>query len=140
MRYIASTPKKRFAGWVGDNVDECALHAYADADFAGCERTMRSTTGFSLLMEGPHTSFPIAGRSCRQGCICTSTPEAEMVACHFTYKNVLLPTFEIWDAFLPGGWHPYLHEDDQAMEKIIQTGRNPTMKTLGRYKKCCSEY
>ena len=55
-----------------------------------------------------------------------------MVACHFTYKNVLLPTFEIWDAFLPEGWHSYLHEDNQAMERIIQTGRNPTMKTLPR--------
>ena len=38
-----------------------------------------------------------------------------MVACHSTYKNVLLPTYEIWDAFLPVGWRAYLHEDNQAM-------------------------
>ena len=83
-------------------------------------------------MEGPWTRFPIAGRSIRQGCVSNSTPEAEMVACHWTYKNIVLPMFEIWDAFLPAGWRVPFHEDTQAMIRVIRSGKNPTMKTLKR--------
>ena len=55
-----------------------------------------------------------------------------MVACHMAYRNVFLPMFDVWDVFLPEGWHSYLHEDNQAMIRVIQSGKNPTMKTLKR--------
>ena len=104
VRYINSSLTKRLVGWVGDSLDEILPHAYADSDFAGCERTMRSTTGAAMFMEGPWTRFLIAARSLRQGCVSNSTPEAEMVACHFCYKHIVLPSFPIWDELLPEGW------------------------------------
>ena len=55
-----------------------------------------------------------------------------MVACYCTYRNLMLPQYEIWDAFLPKGWKAHLHEDNQAMIRVIKSGKNPTMKTLKR--------
>lgn len=132
MRYIASSLAKRLIGWNGDDISDCAPHAYADSDFAGCEKRTRSTTGSAVLIEGPHTRFPIAGCSNRQGCMSCSTPKAEMVACHTTHRNLFLPMFPIWDAIFPGGWHTFLHGDNQVMMRVIETGENPTMKTLKR--------
>ena len=31
--------------WVGDSAEDLQLHLYTDADFAGCPKTLRSTTG-----------------------------------------------------------------------------------------------
>ena len=47
-------------GWVGDSVSAVSLHVYADADFAGCTDTQRSTSGFHLQMRGPHACFPLS--------------------------------------------------------------------------------
>jgi hypothetical protein len=117
---------------VGDNIDEIKPHLYADADFAGCHVTQRSTSGGHLVIEGPNTRIPIIGRSVRQGCISTSTPEAEIVAAFQAYKNILLPTYDMWDALLPSGYRAVFHEDNQACIRVIKSGRNPTMKHLGR--------
>ena len=132
IRYISTSRHKRLIGWVGDGLHDCFPVAYADSDYAGCEKTMRSTTGAAMLMEGHFTRFPIAARSLRQTSVANSMPEAEMVACHWTYRHIILPTFEIWDAFLPVGWRISFYEDNQAMCKVVQSGRNPTMKTLKR--------
>ena len=40
--------------------------------------------------------------------------------------------FDIFDVFLREDWHGYLHEDNQAMIRVVETGKNPTMKTLKR--------
>ena len=45
MCYIHSTYELRLEGWVGDGATALSLHAYADADFAGCPKTKRSTSG-----------------------------------------------------------------------------------------------
>ena len=95
MRYINCTPKKRLIGWCADKLDECSPHGYADADFAGCDKTLRSTTGACMIMEGSFTRFPVAARSIKQGCISCSTPEAELVACHYAYKNLCLPMLDL---------------------------------------------
>ncbi len=55
-----------------------------------------------------------------------------MVAGFSTYRDILLPTYPIWDEFLPVGWRAFLHEDNQAMIKAIKSGKNPAMKTLKR--------
>ena len=47
------------------------------------------------------------------------------------HKNVLLPTFDLWEVLLPSK-QAYFHEDNQAMLRICQTGRNPTMRHLNR--------
>ena len=52
------------------------LECYTDSDFAGCQGTRKSTTGWVLTYAGA----PIAWKSKKQGCITTSTCEAEYVA------------------------------------------------------------
>jgi len=49
MCYTHSSYEKRMVGWVGDGPGDLSLHCYADADFAGCEKTTRSTSGSSCV-------------------------------------------------------------------------------------------
>ncbi len=69
MCFVQSTLKWRHMGWVGDNSVDVEPHLFADADFAGCTVSSRSTTGVHLCMRGPSTCFPLAGVSKRQGCV-----------------------------------------------------------------------
>ena len=43
--YMHSTRHLRMIGWVGDSLEHLSPHLYADADFAGCAQTQRSTSG-----------------------------------------------------------------------------------------------
>ena len=95
--YIHSTKSHRMVGWVGDALKDADLHLYADADFAGCTDTQRSTSGCHLQMRGKHTCFPLAGISKRQSCVSHSTPEAELVAASFALRTVGLPAVLLWD-------------------------------------------
>eukprot|EP00969_Alexandrium_andersonii_P017833 780214-Alexandrium_andersonii.AAC.1 len=42
--YMKHSAKLRMTGWVGDSFSAVAPHLYADADFAGCVDTLRSTS------------------------------------------------------------------------------------------------
>ena len=77
MCYVHHTKHWRTVGWVGDPMDDVRLALYADADFAGCVDSLRSTSGGHLNIQGPNTRFPLSGSSKRQGCVSHSTPEAE---------------------------------------------------------------
>ena len=59
MCYIHSTYELRLEGWVGDEAAALSLHAYADADFAGCPKTKRSTSGGVALHRG--TQHAVSG-------------------------------------------------------------------------------
>ena len=80
MGYCKCSRHFRMIGWVGDELGELSPHLFADADFAGCSETQRSTSGYHLVVRGPNTSFPITGNSKRQTCVSHSTPEAELIA------------------------------------------------------------
>ena len=55
-----------------------------------------------------------------------------MVSMSLALRHCGLPCLNLWHALLPH--HPGLvvHEDNQAMIKIVETGRNPTMRYIGR--------
>ena len=89
--------------WVGDEISELGPHLYADADFAGCPRTLRSTSGYHLAIEGPWISLPQTGASARQTALSNSTPEAEFAACHLAHKKAYLPSLDLYDQLLPEG-------------------------------------
>ena len=90
--HIDATKHFRTTCWVGDSFSfDLGLHLYADADFAGCAASQRSTSGSSVCMQGPHTRFVLSGLSKRQGCVSHSTPEAELVANTFALRNSGLP-------------------------------------------------
>ena len=83
------------------------------------------------MMCGPFTRFPITRISKRQGCVSHSTPEAEMVALNLAMRTVGLPYQTLWHTIMEH--HPPMvaHEDNQAMIRVVKSGRNPTMRYLG---------
>ncbi len=130
--YINSTLSHRLVGWVGDDLGSVQPHLYADADFAGCTGSQKSTSGVHHFLRGPNTCFPIHGVSKRQSCVSVSTPEAEIVCGFYAMKTVGLPSLPIWEKILPGNVQLCVHEDSQAMIRVCHTGQNPTMRYLGR--------
>ena len=63
MCYVNSSLSKRMIGWVGDDFKELSVSLFADADFAGCSQSMRSTSGSHMHIQGSHTRFPLSGGS-----------------------------------------------------------------------------
>ena len=112
-------------GWVGDDMSSLHLALYADADFGGCVESLRSTSGAHLNLQGPHTRFPLAGLSKRQGCVSHSAPEAEIVSADMAVRTIGLPATDIWDILCSDGF--CLCEDNQAMISVVRSDRNPTM-------------
>ena len=130
--YINSSLSVRMTGWIGDNADALNPHVYADADLAGCCDSQRSTSGAHMAVQGPNSRFPISALSKRQGSVSTSTPEAEIVSAFTAFKNLLLPSLAMWETLLRRAVIAQFHEDNQAMIRVVQTGRNPTMRHLNR--------
>jgi hypothetical protein len=56
--------------------DNVQLDGYSDADFAGCTKTSKSTSGIVIMFRGQ----PVYWRSKRQPIVTSSTTEAELVA------------------------------------------------------------
>ena len=133
MGYVQATLHFRQIGWVGDVLVDIKLHLHSDADFAGCPGSKRSTTGIHLVALGPWTCFPINGQSKRQSAVSHSTPEAEIVAADTAMFKEGIPSLDLWSV-LTGEPTPtlYFHEDNETMIRIMQTGRNPTMRHLNR--------
>ncbi len=132
MCYVHTSLHYRMIGFVGDKPEQLRPHLFADADFAGCPDSQRSTSGLHLAIRGPATCFPIAGASKRQTCVSHSTPEAEIVAADFALRSAGLPALQLWDTLLQRAAGLSFHEDNQAMIRVCKTGRNPTMRHLGR--------
>ena len=131
ISYIKSTLHYRQYGWIGDSPEQLQPHAYTDADFAGCTRTLRSTTGLQLQVEGPHSCFPIAASSKRQPHVADSTPAAELSALHTLLKTVAIPFVDIAEKILPQV-RGIIHEDNTTAIQAIKTGKNQTMRFLPR--------
>ena len=137
MSYVNSALKIRQYAWVGDNPEDIDPHLYADADFAGCTATSRSTNGAHLCLRGNNTYFSLSGTSKKQDCVSHSTPEAELVAAAFAIRKEGLPATYVWDTLLQPGQTKrkivtVFHEDNQTMIRAVKSGRNPTMRHMGR--------
>ena len=133
MAYVKYSLQYRQLGWVGDPLENLSIHLYCDADFAGCTETKRSTSGVHTVIMGPFTCFPINGQSKRQGSVSHSTPEAEIVSADTAIFREGIPALDLWQV-LTGREHVSctLHEDNETMIRVMQTGRNPTMRHLNR--------
>ena len=132
VAYIWSSLDKRLVGYVSKDDKQSGLHLYTDADLGGCPDTQRSTTGVFLCIRGDSTVFPLVAISKRQSCASVSTPEAELVAGSHGLVRELIPALDMCDNILPAGYDATFHEDNQAMIRVIETGRNPTMRYLHR--------
>ena len=76
-------------------MDDVHLALYAEADFAGCVESLRSTSCGHLNIQGPNTRFPLSGSSKRQGCVSHSTPEAEIVAADVAMRATGMPALNL---------------------------------------------
>ena len=132
MCYIDTSVGYVQTGFIGDNPDDLSLSTFADADFAGDAISQRSTSGVHLSLNGPRSYFPIQGASKKQTAVAFSTPEAELVSLCYAYKNVTLPALDLWEVLCPSCRPPLFHEDNQAAIMVVNSGRNPTMRHLGR--------
>ena len=128
--YIWSTKHYRLIGVVADPPSSLSPHLFADADFAGGKRTMRSTSGAHLALHGPRTFFPLHGLSKRQTAASHSTPEAEMVAAAMALRTIGIPSLDLWSILLERPATLTFHEDNEAMIKVCRTGKNPTMRHI----------
>ena len=98
--YINCSLHVRMTGWIGDNIDDLTVDLFADADFAGCTKTSRSTSGTHLSILGPNSCWPIAGQSKKQGCVSHSTPEAELVSADHAVRTYGTPALDLWPVLL----------------------------------------
>ena len=132
MCYVKGSKTKKMIGWVGDDLSQLPIDVYADADFAGCEESLRSTSGAHMVVQGRHTRFPVAGASKRQGCVSHSIPEAEIIAADFALRTMGVPVVDLWRIL--SGQEPKVifHDDSQVMITVIRSGKNPTMRHIER--------
>ena len=61
-----------------------------------------------------------------------STPEAELVAAATALRVVGIPALPLWAHLLSEDRKIKFREDNEAMIRVMKTGRNPTMRSLGR--------
>ena len=67
----------------------------------------------------------------RQYCVPHSTPEPEIVAMHTAVRTVTILMMELWKPLLPGT-KSIVFGDNELMRHVVKTGRNPTIRHLGR--------
>ena len=132
MCYVNSTLSLKMIGWVGGKIEDLSLGLFADADFAGCAQSLRSTSGSHLQVQGKFTRFPLAGGSKRQGCVSHSTPEAEIVAADTALRTLGIPALSLWKVLAKVFPQLLFHDDNQGMISVVSSGRNPTMHHLER--------
>ncbi|XP_075499310.1 secreted RxLR effector protein 161-like [Primulina tabacum] len=75
MRYLKRTCDYMLTYRKSNNVE---IMGYSDSDFAGCQNSMRSTSGYVFLLAGGAISW----RSAKQALTSSYTMAAEFIACY----------------------------------------------------------
>jgi hypothetical protein len=123
--YINTTRHRCVIGWRGGPDAILDQRIYADADFAGCVRTLRSATGVALAVEGPNTRMVANGVFERQTAVSHSTPEAEIVAADYAMRQEGMPALSLLECILERPVRLCVMEDNEAMIRICRSGKNP---------------
>ena len=132
MCYVHHSADQKMVGWVGDSKADLSLALFADADYAGCGQSLKSTSGAHMHVQGKRTRFPLAGGSKRQGCVSHSTPEAEIVAADYALRTLGIPSISAWETLMRTPPRIVFYDDNQAMINVMRSGRNPTMRHMER--------
>ncbi len=99
VSYINSTADFVQRAYVGDQIGTEVLTLFCDADFAGDRGDSKSTSGVFVAIAGPTCFVPVACLSKKQGCVSTSTCEAEIVAMAAGLKEVL-SCLDMWEVIV----------------------------------------
>ena len=134
VAYINSTKGYRMTGYCSESAtfDSLSLELFADADFAGCPRTVRSTSGTFLALKGEGVFIPLSASSKRQSCVSHSTTEAEVVAANTAVRAVGIPAKHFWEYILNRPMEMVLREDNQATICVIKNGYSPALRHMPR--------
>ena len=123
--FLHSTRKDSLVGFVGDCLKDTNLRLYADADWAGCKATFRSTSGVFSCVHGGNTMFPIAARCVKQTCVSHSTPEAEIVAGDTALRVLGVPLLDAFDVISGSSYPLDFREDNATMIAVCLSGKTP---------------
>jgi hypothetical protein len=93
--YLKGDPGK---GIVYSDKHGLQLMGFVDSDFAGCEDSRKSTTGWVFTLAGG----PVSWSSQRQKTVATSTMDAEYIACAEAAKEAMWIRNFINDLRIPG--------------------------------------
>ena len=132
MCYVHHSADQKMVGWVGGSKADLSLALFADADYAGCGQSLKSTSGAHMHVQGKRTRFPLAGGSKRQGCVSHSTPEAGIVAADYALRTLGIPSISAWETLMRTPPRIVFYDDNQAMINVMRSGRNPTMRHMER--------
>ena len=97
MCYIQSSFDVTMKGWCGGGTDNLRLALFSDADFAGCVKTARSSSGVILALVEPISFLPLTAITKRQAAKSHSTPESELVAADLAVHTGW-PGLTLWEA------------------------------------------
>ncbi|CAE8594044.1 unnamed protein product, partial [Polarella glacialis] len=134
MCYINDSKGLKMRGHVGkdDKAEDLFLRLFADADFAGCRDTARSTSGVFLGIYGKNTFVPVAAQAKKQSCVSHSTPEAELVAANLALRTQGLPALEVFDKVFGRKVKLFFEEDNNTAISTIKAGYSNTRRHSGR--------
>ena len=80
--------------------------------------------------------FPLHAMSKKQGSVAYCTPEAEIVAANLALRQEGLPAVELWSTLFREFYGLTIPceflEDNQACIRVMESGKNPTLRYLGR--------
>lgn len=115
LKYLNGTRQKGIMYKKGGDMSK--LNAYCDADYANCNKTRRSTTGFVIMLaEGP-----VSWCSKRQPIVALSSTEAEYIAAADCCKECLyLKSF--LKELIGSEVEVTLNVDNQSAIQLIKTG------------------
>ncbi|CAL1359264.1 unnamed protein product [Linum trigynum] len=115
LRYLKSAPGQGLFFPKNSNLQ---LTAYCDADWGGCQRTRRSTTGFFISLGGA----PISWSTKQQQVVARSSAEAEYRAMASTVSEVVWLRWLLAELGVPQTASTPLHCDNQA---ALHISNNP---------------
>ena len=111
---------------------------FADADFAGCPKTSRSTRGVHLSLLGPNSVWPLPGQSKKQTAVSHSTPESEIIAADHAVRQTGIPATGLWRTlFGRQCLTTTSHEDNETAIVAIRQGWSSAMRHLKRTHGVC---
>jgi len=123
--YLKNDPKK---GIVYPGKHGLQLRGFVDSDFAGCEDSRRSTTGWVFTLAGG----PVSWSSQRQKTVATSTMDAEYTAGAETAKEAIWIRNFINDLRIPG-----VHIDSVPLymdnNSALKLTRNPEFHSRSKH-------
>ncbi|XP_073017971.1 secreted RxLR effector protein 161-like [Primulina eburnea] len=105
-------------------LDQLEIIGYTDSDFAGCQDSMKSTSGYIYLLAGGAISW----KSAKQSLIASSTMAAEFVACYEASNHgIWLQNFVTGLRIVDGIEKPLrLHCDNKSAVMYSNNNRSST--------------